>query len=99
MRLADIIAALKETYTRTLGTEYMYITDTATKRFFQDRLEPTRSRPAYTPEQRRHILERLTAAETAAAADLEPAGWAMRDLTVKGREQPVPVWSQSVGTA
>jgi 2-oxoglutarate dehydrogenase E1 component len=31
MRLADIIAALKETYTRTLGTEYMYISDTATK--------------------------------------------------------------------
>ena len=42
----------------------MYITDTATKRFFQERLEPIRARPAYSPEQRRHILERLTAAET-----------------------------------
>ncbi len=64
MRLRDIVQALQETYTRTLGAEYMYITDTATKRFFQERLEPIRSRPAYTPEQRRHILERLTAAET-----------------------------------
>jgi 2-oxoglutarate dehydrogenase E1 component len=64
MRLSDIIAALKETYTRTIGIEYMYISDTATKRFFQQRLEPIRATPQYTPELRRHILERLTAAET-----------------------------------
>src|SRR5581483_10212858 len=64
MRLRDIIEALKDTYTRTFGAEYMYISDTATKRFVQERLEPIRSRPSYTPEERRHILERLTAAET-----------------------------------
>src|SRR6266576_2632804 len=64
MRLRDIIAALKDTYTRTFAVEYMYISDTATKRFVQQRIEPIRSRPSYTPEQRRHILERLTAAET-----------------------------------
>jgi 2-oxoglutarate dehydrogenase E1 component len=64
MRLRDLVVSLQQTYTRTLGAEYMYITDTATKRFFQDRLEPIRARPAYSAEQRRHILERLTAAET-----------------------------------
>ena len=64
MRLRDIIAALTETYTRTFGAEYMYISDTSVKRFVQERLEPIRSRPRYTPEQRKHILERLTAAET-----------------------------------
>jgi 2-oxoglutarate dehydrogenase E1 component len=64
MRLKDLVVSLQETYTRTLGAEYMYITDTATKRFFQERLEPIRSRPNYTPEERIHILERLTAAET-----------------------------------
>jgi 2-oxoglutarate dehydrogenase E1 component len=42
----------------------MYVNDTPTKRFIQDRLEPIRSRPVYTPEQQRHLLERLTAAET-----------------------------------
>src|SRR4029079_15622037 len=31
MRLRDIIAALEATYTRTLGAEYMYISDTPTK--------------------------------------------------------------------
>jgi len=64
MRLRALIAALQETYTGHLGSEYMYISDTPTKRFVQERLEPIRSRPSYTPEQRRHILERLTAAET-----------------------------------
>ena len=42
----------------------MYISDTPTKRFVQERLEPIRSRPTYGAEQQRHILERLTAAET-----------------------------------
>jgi 2-oxoglutarate dehydrogenase E1 component len=64
MRLRDLIAALKDTYCRTFGAEYMYISDTSVKRFVQERLEPIRSRPTYTAEQRRHILERLTAAET-----------------------------------
>jgi len=64
MRLRDLIAALRDTYCRTLGAEYMYINDTVTKRFVQQRLEPIRARPAYTAEQQRHILERLTAAET-----------------------------------
>jgi len=64
MRLADLIAALEETYCRTLGAEYMYIQDTATKRFIQERLEPIRARPTYSAAQQRHVLERLTAAET-----------------------------------
>ena len=64
MRLRDLIAALQQTYCRTFGAEYMYISDTTQKRFIQQRLEPLRSRPSYAPEFRRHILERLTAAET-----------------------------------
>jgi 2-oxoglutarate dehydrogenase E1 component len=64
MRLRDLIAALQETYCRTFATEYMYMSDTPQKRFIQERIEPLRSRPAYSPEFRRHILERLTAAET-----------------------------------
>jgi 2-oxoglutarate dehydrogenase E1 component len=64
MRLRDLIAALQETYCRTFGTEYMYMSDTPQKRFIQERIEPLRSRPSYPPEFRKHILERLTAAET-----------------------------------
>jgi 2-oxoglutarate dehydrogenase E1 component len=64
MRLRDLMAALQETYCRTFGTEYMYMSDTPQKRFIQQRIEPLRARPNYPPEFRRHILERLTAAET-----------------------------------
>ena len=64
MRLRELIQALKDTYCRTFGAEYMYINDTATKRYIQERLEPIRSRPTYTVPEQRHILERLTAAET-----------------------------------
>jgi 2-oxoglutarate dehydrogenase E1 component len=52
MRLRELIAALDDTYTRTLGAEYMYISDTPTKRFIQERLEPIRSRPTYTADYR-----------------------------------------------
>ncbi len=61
--LRDIIQALKETYCGTIGLEYMYITDTAQKRWLQERFEGVRSRPSYGPDYKRHILERLTAAE------------------------------------
>ncbi len=64
MRLAELVAALQATYCRTFGAEYMYISDTPTKRFIQQRLEPIRARPTYSPVVQRHILERLTAAET-----------------------------------
>jgi 2-oxoglutarate dehydrogenase E1 component len=64
MRLRDLIVALEETYCGTFAAEYMYMSDTPQKRFIQQWIEPLRSRPKYPPEFRRHILERLTAAET-----------------------------------
>jgi 2-oxoglutarate dehydrogenase E1 component len=64
MKLKDILQVLKDTYCGTIGVEYMYMTDMAQKRWVQERLESIRSQPDYDAETRRHILERLTAAET-----------------------------------
>ena len=61
--LREIIRALQETYCGTLGTEYMYLSSRAEKLWIQERLEPVRSKPNYAPDYKRHILERLTAAE------------------------------------
>ena len=61
--LRDILQALRETYCGTIGAEFMYISDPAQKRWIQERLESTRSRPDFSPEQRKRILDRLTAAE------------------------------------
>ena len=64
MKLRDILRFLKDTYCRTIGAEYMYITDMAQKRWVSERLEGIRSAPSYDADTKRHILERLTAAET-----------------------------------
>ena len=61
--LQEILQVLRETYCGSIGIEYMYIADTEQKRWLQKRFEGTRSRPSYSVEYKRHILERLNAAE------------------------------------
>lgn len=63
MSLRELLNALRETYCGTIGPEYMYITDQAQKRWWQQKLESIRSKPGFTIERKRHILDRLTAAE------------------------------------
>jgi 2-oxoglutarate dehydrogenase E1 component len=55
--------ALRETYCGTLAAEFMYATDQNEKRWWQQKLESIRSKPAFNAEKKKHILERLTAAE------------------------------------
>ncbi len=62
--LREILEALRQTYCGTLTAEYMYMSDIAQKRWIQARLEPIRSTPTFPAEQKKRILERLTAAET-----------------------------------
>ena len=61
--LGEIVAALEKTYCSSVGVEYSQIIDTAQKRWVQQRMEPVRSHPKYTVEAKKHLLERLTAAE------------------------------------
>ncbi len=63
MPLREILNALRETYSGTLGVEYMYTTEMAEKRWWQQKLESIRSKPNLTAEKKKHILDRLTAAE------------------------------------
>jgi 2-oxoglutarate dehydrogenase E1 component len=62
--LREILHHLRETYTGSIGAEYMYISDPAQKRWIQQRLEGARGRASLTPELKHRVLERLTAAET-----------------------------------
>jgi 2-oxoglutarate dehydrogenase E1 component len=63
-KLGDILETLKQTYCGTIGVEYMYLADYHEKGWLQERLETIRSRPAYNSDQKKRLLERLTAAET-----------------------------------
>jgi 2-oxoglutarate dehydrogenase E1 component len=61
--LEDIVTALEQTYTGTLGAEFMHLTDAEQRRWWQMRLESTRAKPTLKAAEKRRLLERLTAAE------------------------------------
>ena len=61
--LREIIEALEETYCRHVGVELMHITDLSEKQWLQQRLESVRSKPTYDNDMRKHVLQRLSAAE------------------------------------
>ncbi|WP_220814496.1 2-oxoglutarate dehydrogenase E1 component [Pseudomonas paralcaligenes] len=61
--LREIHEALQQTYCRTIGAEFTHIVDSEQRKWFQQRLESVRGRPAYSVEVQGHLLERLTAAE------------------------------------
>ncbi|HSV78259.1 MAG TPA: 2-oxoglutarate dehydrogenase E1 component [Ramlibacter sp.] len=63
MSLRELLNALRETYCGTIGAEYMYIQDQTRKRWWQQKLEAIRAKPSFGTEKKRHILDRLTAAE------------------------------------
>ena len=63
MPLRELLNSLRETYCSSIGAEYMYLTDQTQKRWWQQKLESVRSKPNFNVDQKKHILDRLTAAE------------------------------------
>jgi len=61
--LRDLLNSLRDTYCRSIGAEFMYISDPTIKRWLQQKLESIRSTPTFSADKKKHILERLTAAE------------------------------------
>ncbi len=57
--LQEILKALRETYCRSIGVEYMHLQDPNERRWLQERMEPNRNRPALSIEERMRILEKL----------------------------------------
>ncbi|MDD0809716.1 2-oxoglutarate dehydrogenase E1 component [Curvibacter sp. RS43] len=63
MSLRELLNALRETYCGTIGAEYMHTTDQDQKAWWQKKLESIRSKPNFGADKKKHILDRLTAAE------------------------------------
>jgi 2-oxoglutarate dehydrogenase E1 component len=61
--LRQLLVALKETYCRTIGVEYMHIQDTHIRRWLQERMEPFRNRPRFDQAKKVRILKSLHYAE------------------------------------
>src|SRR5690606_24474758 len=63
MKLGDLLARLKATYTGPIGAEFMHITDAEQRRWIYERLEAAGGDFGRSTDDKHRILERLTAAE------------------------------------
>lgn len=63
MRLGDLLQRLRATYTGPIGAEFMHITDAGQRRWLYERLESAGGDFRRSDDDKRRILERLTAAE------------------------------------
>ncbi len=61
MPFGDILHVLRDAYCRTVGVEYMHIQEPDQKRWIQQHVEGVAT--AVTPDEQRHIMARLNAAE------------------------------------
>ena len=61
--LREIVESLTQTYCDTVGAEFRHILATEERRWIEQRMESVRSKPDFGGDVRRHLLERLTAAE------------------------------------
>src|SRR6266850_1710017 len=61
--LRNLLQALRDTYCRNIGYEYMFISDRVQRQWIQERIEPVRGQPKLAPEQQKHLLQKLTEAE------------------------------------
>jgi 2-oxoglutarate dehydrogenase E1 component len=88
--LREILWILRQTYCGSIGTEYMYITDTAQKRWIQERIESNLATPRYESETRRKILELVTAAETLERY-LHTRYTGQKRFSLEGAESLIPI--------
>ncbi|WP_242107738.1 2-oxoglutarate dehydrogenase E1 component [Luteimonas aquatica] len=63
MRLRDLVGLLRATYGGSIGAEFMHIADAEQRRWMYERLEAAGGNYHRSDEEKRRILERLTAAE------------------------------------
>lgn len=61
--LGDLVQKLRDTYCRTIGVEFVNISDKHQREWLAQRMEPTSNRPALSPEECRAILYQLVASE------------------------------------
>ena len=57
--LREIVSALRETYCRSIGVEYMHLQDPHERSWLQERLEPSRNSPRFGREEKLQILNKL----------------------------------------
>ncbi|RYJ06995.1 MAG: multifunctional oxoglutarate decarboxylase/oxoglutarate dehydrogenase thiamine pyrophosphate-binding subunit/dihydrolipoyllysine-residue succinyltransferase subunit, partial [Actinomycetales bacterium] len=88
MKLREILGILRDSYSRTVGIEYMYIEDPAERRWFQERLEHGYTKPPR--EEQLRILLKLNQAE-AFETFLQTKFVGQKRFSLEGGETTVPL--------
>jgi 2-oxoglutarate dehydrogenase E1 component len=63
LKLKDLLAKLRVTYSSVIGAEFMHISDAKQRHWMQERLEKAAGRFGFSKDEQTRILERTTAAE------------------------------------
>ena len=61
--MRSLVQALRDTYCRNIGFEYMFIGDRVQRQWIQERIEPVRATPGQGPEVQKRLLQKLTESE------------------------------------
>ncbi|MGY1787272.1 multifunctional oxoglutarate decarboxylase/oxoglutarate dehydrogenase thiamine pyrophosphate-binding subunit/dihydrolipoyllysine-residue succinyltransferase subunit [Geodermatophilus sp. SYSU D00698] len=88
MPLRDILGVLRNSYCRTVGVEYMHITDPEEREWLQKRIELKAEQP--DREKQKHILGRLNAAE-AFETFLQTKYVGQKRFSLEGGESVIPI--------
>jgi len=88
MALRDILGVLRNSYCRTVGVEYMHITDPEEREWLQARVEVAHEQP--DREKQKHVLGRLNAAE-AFETFLQTKYVGQKRFSLEGGESLIPV--------
>ncbi len=63
MRLSDLLASLRKTYTGHIGAEYTHVQDTEARSWLQQQMEACENQPKFSRDQKMRIMRRLYKAE------------------------------------
>jgi 2-oxoglutarate dehydrogenase E1 component len=88
MPLRDILGVLRNSYCRTVGVEYMHITDPEEREWLQQRIEVKHEQP--DREKQKHVLGRLNAAE-AFETFLQTKYVGQKRFSLEGGESVIPI--------
>ncbi len=96
MRLRDLLDRLRDTYTRTVGIEYMHIQDPVQRTWVQDHIEQAYEAPSSLEQ--RHILRTLNHAE-AFEEFLQTKYVGQKRFSLEGGESLIPLLDAVLGDA
>ena len=91
MKLREILGVLRDSYCRTIGIEYMHISDPAQRKWFQDNVEVKYQKPGHDEQMR--ILDKLNQAE-AFETFLQTKYVGQKRFSLEGGESLIPLLDQ-----